>query len=56
MNAAVKEVLADDAVKTKLSAGGMSVRTSTPEEFEQVVKAEVEKWRPIIEKYNIRQE
>jgi tripartite-type tricarboxylate transporter receptor subunit TctC len=56
MNAAVKEVLANDAVKTKLSAGGMSVRTSTPEEFEQVVKAEVEKWRPIIEKYNIRQE
>jgi tripartite-type tricarboxylate transporter receptor subunit TctC len=54
MNAAVKEVLSNGAAKEKLANIGMTVRTSTPEEFEQVVKAEVEKWRPIVAKYDIK--
>ena len=56
MNAAVKEVLSTDAAKEKLANLGMTVRTSTPEEFEQVVKDEIEKWRPIVAKYNISSE
>jgi tripartite-type tricarboxylate transporter receptor subunit TctC len=56
MNAAVKDVLSSGAAKEKLANIGMTVRTSTPEEFEQVVKAEVEKWRPIVAKYDIKSE
>jgi hypothetical protein len=32
----------------------MTVRTTTPEEFEQLVKAEVEQWRPIVAKYDLK--
>ena len=54
MNAVTKEVLNSPGAKEKYAAVGMTVRTSTPEEFEQLVKAEVEQWRPIVDKYNLQ--
>ena len=56
MNAAAREILADPAVREKLKGAGITASTSTPEAFESLVKAEVEKWRPIIVKYNITSE
>jgi len=56
MNAVARDVLSTAAVKEKLAAAGITPRTSTPEEFEQIVKNEVEKWRPIVTKYDIKSE
>jgi tripartite-type tricarboxylate transporter receptor subunit TctC len=53
MNKTVNEVLTDKANVEKLASYGMTAAPSTPEEFEALVKDEVEKWRPVITKYNI---
>jgi tripartite-type tricarboxylate transporter receptor subunit TctC len=54
MNALATEVLGSAAVKEKLAAAGITPRTGTPEAFEKLVKDEVEKWRPIVVKYDIK--
>jgi len=54
MNAVAAEVLSSSPVKEKLAAAGMTPRTSTPEAFEKLVRDEVEKWRPIVVKYDIK--
>jgi len=54
MNAVAAEVLASPSVKQKLAAAGITPRTSTPEAFEQLVKDEIEKWRPIVVRYDIK--
>ena len=54
VNAAATEILNDSAVKEKLAAAGITPRTGTPEAFEQLVKKEIEKWRPIVVKYDIK--
>lgn len=56
MNEATVEILKRPATKEKLAGAGITVAWSTSEEFERIVKAEVEKWRPIITKYNISSE
>lgn len=56
MNAAAIEVLRDPATREKLAGAGITPSSSTPEELEKIVNAEVEKWRPIIEKYKITAE
>ena len=43
MNAAVVEILKNPATKEKLSGAGITPSWSTPEAFEKMVKAEVEK-------------
>ncbi|HSV77969.1 MAG TPA: tripartite tricarboxylate transporter substrate binding protein [Ramlibacter sp.] len=56
MNRTINEVLRDKAVVDKLAGLGMTAAPSTPEEFEQVVRGEIEKWRPIVAKYRITAE
>jgi tripartite-type tricarboxylate transporter receptor subunit TctC len=57
MNAAVTDVLLhDEGVRSKMFGIGSTPSPSTPEEFEAIIKAELEKWRPIVTKYNIRAE
>jgi tripartite-type tricarboxylate transporter receptor subunit TctC len=56
MNAVAAEILTSSAAKEKLAGAGITPRTSTPEAFEQLVKNEVEKWRPIVVKYDIKSE
>lgn len=53
MNHAVNQILKEKVYVDRLAALGMTASPSTPEEFEQLVKAEVEKWRPIVTKYKI---
>jgi len=56
MNKTVNEILKDKVNVDKLAAMGMTAAPSSPEEFEQIVKAELDKWRPIIKKYNVTAE
>lgn len=56
MNEAVNEILRLPENVQELAAGGVTVATSTPEEFEQIVRAEVTKWRPVVTRYNISSE
>ena len=56
MNASVVEILKSANTKEKLAGAGITPTWSTPEAFEKLVKAELDKWRPIITKYNITSE
>lgn len=56
MNKTVNEILKDKANVEKLAALGMTASPSTPEEFEKVVRAELDKWRPVITKYKVSNE
>ncbi|HUD34483.1 MAG TPA: tripartite tricarboxylate transporter substrate binding protein [Variovorax sp.] len=56
MNRTVNEILREPAVIAKLAALGMTASPSTPEEFETIVRGEVEKWRPIVTKYHVSSE
>jgi tripartite-type tricarboxylate transporter receptor subunit TctC len=56
MNRTVNEILKDKANVDKLAALGMTAAPSTPEEFEKVVKGEVDKWRPVVTKYKVSSE
>jgi tripartite-type tricarboxylate transporter receptor subunit TctC len=56
MNKTVNEILKDKANVEKLAALGMTATPSTPEEFEKVVKGELEKWRPVVVKYKVSSE
>lgn len=53
MNKTVNEILSDKETVRKLASYGMTAAPSTPEAFETLVKAEVEKWRPIVAKYKV---
>jgi tripartite-type tricarboxylate transporter receptor subunit TctC len=46
--------LADPGVKAKLEAGGVVVKTSTPEELAAFLSAELDKWGRVIKAANIR--
>jgi tripartite-type tricarboxylate transporter receptor subunit TctC len=45
--------LSDPAVRLKLENIGMVPVGSTPEELARLLKAEMEKWRPVIKEANI---
>lgn len=54
INAAVRKVMADDAVRTRLLPTGAIPQTSTPAEFGAIMARESAQWRDIISKYNIK--
>lgn len=56
INAALKKVMADDALKAKLLATGVVARTSTPAEFGQLMRTEFDQLREVITKFNIKAE
>jgi tripartite-type tricarboxylate transporter receptor subunit TctC len=56
MNEASVAVLKDPATREKLAGAGITPSSSTPEALEKLVNAEIEKWRPIVQKYNITSE
>ena len=49
----VAAVLADREVRAKLQAQYMDVVANTPDEFRATMKADVERWKPVIEKNRI---
>ncbi|PZO20442.1 MAG: ABC transporter substrate-binding protein [Burkholderiales bacterium] len=54
LNAAVKKVMADEAVRAKLLPTGALPYTSTPTEFATLMSREQAQWRDIITKYKIK--
>ncbi|GAA4332487.1 tripartite tricarboxylate transporter substrate binding protein [Pigmentiphaga soli] len=54
INADLVAVLADPEVVQKLSADGTLVRSSSPDEFAALIKAEQAKWEQVIRQGNIR--
>ncbi|HSV78769.1 MAG TPA: tripartite tricarboxylate transporter substrate binding protein [Ramlibacter sp.] len=56
MNKTVNEILRDKAVVEKFAGLGMTASPSTPEEFERIVRGEIDKWRPIVTKYRVSAE
>jgi tripartite-type tricarboxylate transporter receptor subunit TctC len=48
--------LAEPAIRSKLEAGGVVVRGSTPEELAAFLRAEMDKWAAVIKAANIKAE
>ncbi len=55
-NKALKEILSDPAIKTKLLASNINPKVGSPEDLDKLIKSEVEKWRPVVTKYSITSE
>jgi tripartite-type tricarboxylate transporter receptor subunit TctC len=53
MAKAIAEVLRDPEMATKFKAANLQPKSSSPAEFEQTIKDEIGKWKPVIEKYNL---
>lgn len=56
INAAVKTVMADDAIREKLRPTGALPQTSTPAEFARLMREESAQLREVITKYGIKAE
>jgi tripartite-type tricarboxylate transporter receptor subunit TctC len=54
IHAAMAKTLADKTVIDKFDALGAEARSTTPEEFTAYLKAEYDKWTPVIRKANIK--
>ena len=53
LNAAVRQVLQDPEVRTKLESAGNTIRLETPEQFRQTVHANRLKWAEVVKAANI---
>lgn len=53
LNAEFAKVMADPAIKQRLSESGFELQTSTPEEFSAYMKSEIAKWSKVIRESNI---
>jgi tripartite-type tricarboxylate transporter receptor subunit TctC len=53
LNGAFAKVLADPAIKQRLSESGFEPQSSTPEEFAAYMKSEIAKWAKVIRDSNI---
>jgi tripartite-type tricarboxylate transporter receptor subunit TctC len=56
LNDALREILADSEVKTKLIELGIEARASTPEDISERLKADIEKWGKVIDKAGIQKQ
>jgi tripartite-type tricarboxylate transporter receptor subunit TctC len=54
LHAVLAKVLADKSVVDKFDALGAEARATTPDQFHGYLKAEYDKWTPVIRKANIR--
>jgi tripartite-type tricarboxylate transporter receptor subunit TctC len=48
LNGEIRTLMEDDEVKSKLSGVGAEVETNTPQEFAQLVKAEIARWAQVV--------
>ena len=53
LNGAFAKVMADPAIKQRLSESGFEPQTSTPDEFAAYLKREIAKWAKVISDSNI---
>jgi tripartite-type tricarboxylate transporter receptor subunit TctC len=59
LNAAVAEALADPLVQSRIAAFGMEIfprERQTPQALDALVKAEAERWLPVIKEFGIKLE
>src|SRR5215212_2465235 len=56
LNQASREILAEPEVKNRLLALGIEARASTPEEITARLKADIDKWRNVIEKAGLQKQ
>jgi tripartite-type tricarboxylate transporter receptor subunit TctC len=56
MNQAVREALAEPALRDRLAQLGLVVRASTPEAFDATLRRDIAEWRDVITRANIRAE
>lgn len=54
LNAAFVAILSKDDMKKKLAGQGYEVATSTPEEFAQMVRDDVEKWKKVAKEAGVK--
>jgi tripartite-type tricarboxylate transporter receptor subunit TctC len=54
LNAATNAALKMDDVRAKLQGAGIEIQGGTPEQFGNVIKAEVDKWEPVVKAAGIR--
>jgi tripartite-type tricarboxylate transporter receptor subunit TctC len=53
LNAALQDILGDAETKKRLLALGIEAKAGTPEDIEERLKSDIEKWRAVIEKAKI---
>ena len=56
LNNALRDVLAEPEVKTRLLELGIEARASSPEEIQARLKSDIDKWRKVIEKSGIERQ
>jgi len=56
LNSALRDVLAEAEVKTRLLELGIEARASSPEEIQARLKSDIDKWRKVIEKSGIERQ
>ena len=56
LNDALRDILAEPEVKTRLLELGIEARASTPEEIRARLKSDIDKWREVIEKSGIERQ
>jgi tripartite-type tricarboxylate transporter receptor subunit TctC len=54
INQAVRKVMTDESIRTKLLPTGALPQTSTPAEFAEQMSREYSQWRDVISKFNIK--
>ena len=56
LNAAINAALKQDDVRSRLSGAGIEIQGGTPEQFGEVIRAEIEKWGRIVKEAGIQPE
>jgi tripartite-type tricarboxylate transporter receptor subunit TctC len=56
LNQEIAKVMNTEDTRSRLSADGSEVRTSTPEELEKAIVAEIAKWKKVIQQAGIKEE
>jgi tripartite-type tricarboxylate transporter receptor subunit TctC len=56
LNAELREILAMEGMRTKLSAQGLQLTSGSPEELAAVIKGDIDKWSKVIRTAGIKAE
>ena len=54
LNADFRRALTDPAIEQRLQDAGMAVKVGTPAEFDALIRGDIDKWRPIINKLGLK--
>jgi len=54
LNADIRKSLADSGTVGKLGELGIMIRLTSPQEFDKLIRSDIDKWRPVIAKLGLR--